>query len=141
MPLFDLALPWRRSDAKLLGRRGEARAARFYQLRFFRVLARNFRSGRGEVDLIARRGNLVVFVEVKTRQQSVAGAPYEAVDREKQLQIAKIAERYLLANRLEGCRVRFDVLSLYWTGWRFRIEHFPGAFELASEPGRPWLNR
>lgn len=138
MPLFDLALPWRRADAKLLGRRGEARAVRFYQLRFFRVLARNFRSGRGEIDLIVRRGDLVVFVEVKTRQQKFTGAPYEAVDREKQLQIAKIAERYLLAKKLDRCRVRFDVLSLYWTGWRFVIDYFPSAFELQSEPGTPW---
>lgn len=124
-----------------LGRRGEARARWFYRLRGYTIVAKNVATGDGEIDLIARRGKTIVFVEVKTRQQSIAGAPWEAVDRRKQLQVARLAEAWIRANEPEAESFRFDVLSLVWSGWRFKVEHFENAFELHHDPQRPWKKK
>jgi putative endonuclease len=114
--------------ARDLGRRGERRAAWFYLLRGFWIVARNRRFRRGEIDLIVRRGKLLVFVEVKTRQSMAAGEGYEAVDSAKQRQIARLAEEYLAWHPHRG-EVRFDVVSLFWTGRRFAVKHFQNAFQ------------
>jgi putative endonuclease len=127
-----------RTNAEL-GAAGERRAALHYRLRGFSIVGRNVRLGRGEIDLIARRGELLVFAEVKTRRGVGKGAPHEAVDREKQLQIGKLAERWCLEQKITGRTIRFDVISLVWRGWRFELEHFAGAFELLAEAGRPWV--
>ena len=66
-----------------LGDEGEARAARFLEKRGYRIVARNVRAGGVEIDIVARRGGLVVFAEVKTRRSRAAGAPEEAVDARK----------------------------------------------------------
>lgn len=125
-----------------LGRKGEARAAWYLRLRGYRVLDRNVRYPNGELDLIVRRGKVVAFVEVKSRQQTRCGAPAEAVNRVKQLRIARMAERYCRERRIGGAtRVRFDVIGVYWTGWRFRIEHLRNAFYIEGAPGRPWVWR
>lgn len=124
-------------NSRELGRRGEQRAAWFYRLRGYRIVARNLRLGRGEIDLIVRRGRTLAFVEVKTRQSLTAGEGFEAVDRDKQLQIVRLASEYLAWNGHRG-DVRYDVLSLYWTGARFRITHFPDAFRPVADPLRPW---
>ncbi|HVR42578.1 MAG TPA: YraN family protein [Thermoanaerobaculia bacterium] len=124
-----------------LGRAGERRAAWYLRLRGYRILARNVRFRDGELDLVVRRGRRVAFVEVKTRQQTRRGEALEAVDRPKQLRIAQLAERYCAANPLEACHLHFDVVTLFWTGWRFRIRHLEDAFVVLSEPGRPWRMR
>ena len=120
-----------------LGARGERRAAWFYRLRGFSVVGRNQRMRGGEIDLIVRRGRLLVFVEVKTRQSLTAGEGYEAVDRDKQLQLVRLADEYLAKHRHDG-DVRYDVLSLYWTGLRFILRHFPDAFRPVADAHRPW---
>src|SRR5438045_3651495 len=110
---------WKRAfEAKDLGRRGERRAAWHYRLRGFTIVARNVRSHAGEIDLIVRRGRLLVFVEVKTRQSLAAGEGYDAVRRDKRLQIVRLAEAYLARNP-HGGEIRYDVVSLFWTGRRF----------------------
>jgi putative endonuclease len=120
-----------------LGRRGERRAAWFYRLRGYRVVARNVRLRAGEIDLIVRRGGLLVFVEVKARQSLFAGHGVDAVDRRKQLQLITLASAYLGRHPHDG-EIRYDVLSLFWTGWRFVITHFPDAFRPISDSRRPW---
>jgi len=79
-----------RIPSRELGRRGERRAAWFYRLRGYRIVERNLRMRGGEIDLIVRRGGLLVFVEVKTRQSLLAGYGVEAVDRRKKLQIISL---------------------------------------------------
>jgi putative endonuclease len=138
MSLLDLVLPGR-VDPKRLGRLGESRAALYYRLRFYRVLARNVRDGDGEIDLVVKRGATVAFVEVKSRQQTRAGSPEEAVGREKQLKVARLAERFCRERRLGDCRIRFDVVAVYWTGRRFRLQAHLDAFTLQSRPGVPWV--
>ena len=132
---------WQRSvrmDRLELGRRGERRARWFYRLRGFRVVEANLRIGRGELDLVARRGWLVVVAEVKTRQSLAAGHGFEAVGRAKQLQLVRLAGAYLARLRDPRVELRYDVVSLYWTGWRFVVTHFPDAFRPVSDARAPW---
>ncbi len=120
-----------------LGALGERRAAWHFRLRGYRIVGRNVRLRRGEIDLIVRRGTTLVFVEVKTRQSLSAGEGYDAVDRRKQLQLIALVDEYL--SRIPApVDVRYDVVSLFWDGRRFRLRHFVDAFRPRSDPRFPW---
>lgn len=113
-----------------VGRRGERAAVRWLRERGYRILETNYRWRRAEIDVIARDGSQVVFVEVKTRKVTAFGSPEGAVDRRKQAQIAKVAAHYLQVRGMEGVDCRFDVLSLR-EGSRpgqISVEHFRNAF-------------
>ncbi len=97
-----------------LGREGEEQAARFLETRGYRIVARNVRADRVEIDLIARRGRLLVFVEVKSRRASRHGHAAEAVDTRKQRRLRRGAHAWLTANPIEARRTRdrrFDVVT------------------------------
>lgn len=128
----------RRWAPRDLGNAGEDAAARYYRWRGYTIQARNLRLRDGEIDLVARRGRKIVFVEVKTRQQIGFGQPYEAVDRDKQLQIVHLAERFLATSKLEDLEIHFDVMSILWDGRRFRIQRFEDAFTPMGRAGKPW---
>lgn len=114
-----------------LGKRGEDLAAFALDRKGFRILARNYRRRFGEIDIIARDGNCIAFVEVKTRRAEGAYTPAEAVTRKKQIQIARVAQEYLAANRLLDVPSRFDVVTVVIDADdRHRIEHFADAFNL-----------
>lgn len=134
---------WRpRSIPRLeLGRRGERRAAWFYRMRGYRVVGRNVRGGGGELDLVLRRGSLIVFAEVKTRQSLAAGEGFDSVDRRKREQLIRLADRYVAGIDPRAIRIRYDIVSLFWTGRRFLITHFPDAFRTMSDARRPWIWR
>jgi len=95
---------------KILGAKGEKLAADFLERLGFEVINRNFRFERGEIDIIARKGKLIIFCEVKTRTSSVYGKGEEAVDLRKQKQIRKVAEGYILERELDDYEFRFDVV-------------------------------
>lgn len=96
-----------------LGQRGENVAARFLRDGGYRIIERNFKTRFGEVDIIARDGKTLVFVEVKTRKGSEHD-PEDQVNHEKQKQITKVAEFYLTRFGLPLPPVRFDVISVLW---------------------------
>jgi putative endonuclease len=118
---------WRR----LLGDRGEREAARWLQQRGLRILARGYHTPRGEIDLIARDGDTVVFVEVKTRRE---GEPAEAVTLEKQRRVSLAAVQFLKRHGLLDGRSRFDVVAVVWpeAARGPQIEHIRNAFEDAG---------
>ena len=113
---------------RLLGDRGERAAARFLRRRGLRVLLRGYRTRSGEIDLIARDGETLVFVEVKARRQ---GVPAEAVTAEKQRRITLAALQFLRKHHLLDVRSRFDIVAIVWPDERGQpqIEHIPNAFE------------
>jgi len=111
-----------------LGRFGEARARAWLVERGWTIEARNYRFGRREVDLVARRGDLVAFVEVKTRGGTGYGAPEEAVTRLKQREVEIVARAYLDRHRLHDVDVRFDVLAITVVGRDVRVEHIEDAW-------------
>jgi putative endonuclease len=119
-----------------LGRRGERRAAWFYRLRGYTIVERNARLATGEIDLVVRRGRTMVVAEVKTRQSLSAGEGHEAVDRRKRERLVRLGEQLLA--RHPGVQLRYDIVSLRWTGWRFVVTHYADAFRPVAEAGRPW---
>jgi putative endonuclease len=97
-----------------VGRRGERAAARFLKRHGFRIVYRNFRVPRGELDLVARDGRELVFVEVKTRRRGhLRGRPLDAVDAGKQRRIVRAALAYLRLLGHPDVRFRFDVVEVY----------------------------
>jgi putative endonuclease len=122
-----------------LGRLGERRAAWFYRLRGYTIVARNLRLPAGEIDLVVRRGTTVVIAEVKTRQSNAAGEGHEAVDRRKREQLIRLGDQY--AARHPEAQLRYDILSIRWTGRRFVIAHYGDAFRPTADARRPWLWR
>ena len=101
-----------RVDTNLLGRWGEALVAEDLRRRGYRILAAGYRTRFGEIDLIARDGTCLVFVEVKYRTTDRYGSPLEAVNVRKQQTIRKVAEVYLLTRKQTDCEVRFDVVGI-----------------------------
>jgi putative endonuclease len=91
---------------------GEDAAARAYADRGYRVLARNWRCNLGELDLVAARGDLLVFCEVKTRRGAAFGGGFEAVHARKRAKVRAVAEVYLAGSGTGPASVRFDVASV-----------------------------
>ena len=116
-------------DRRALGAEGERRAALFLTQRGYRIVARNIRTGGVEVDIIARRGRLVVFVEVKTRRSERQGPPELAVDGAKQARLVRAAGAWLAGNVGRFSTARFDVITCLAQGDEWRIVHLPAAFE------------
>lgn len=101
----------RRRRAWLRGRRGEGLAACWLRLKGYRLLARNFRSGAGEIDLIARRGAILAMVEVKTRGDLVSAS--EALGPRQRARIVRATHAFLQQRpRLAHLSVRFDVILI-----------------------------
>lgn len=99
-------------NTRKIGATGEEIAARYLKKHGYKILDRNFSSAHGEIDIVAREGNFVVFVEVKRRKSDKFGAPQEAVDEQKQKSIINCAKAWLVRNRLYGAPVRFDVVAI-----------------------------
>lgn len=112
----------------VLGRAGENAAAAFYRRNGFTVLERNFRCSEGELDLVARRGSLIVFCEVKTRSSARWGLPAEAVDWRKQARLRRLAGRWLAERRPHACDIRLDVMGVEAGPGGLRLTHVPDAF-------------
>jgi len=121
------------NDKRERGDWGEERAARYLRLHGYRVLERNFRCRQGEIDIIAQKGDIVAFVEVKQRKNAEHGEAREFVTFSKQRRIIAAAELWLVKS---GCELqpRFDVIEIYapqGTGTLFpRINHLENAFTL-----------
>ena len=107
------------------GGQGEADARAFLEGKGIKVLEMNFRRPTGEIDIIARQGSMVCFVEVKRRSSLRYGRPAEAVNADKQRRIARTALLYLQENGLEDAPVRFDVVEVL----PGEIRHIEGAFD------------
>lgn len=113
------------------GRSGEELAAHYLTALGYRIIARNYRSSCGEVDIIARDQGVLVFIEVKTRRGVGFGAPAESVTFRKRQQISKTALSYLGQQNLFDSPARFDVVSVWLLpGAESRIEVIKNAFDL-----------
>jgi putative endonuclease len=113
----------------VLGQRGENVAAKFLRNSGYKILIRNFRCSTGEIDIVARDGKTIVFVEVKTRQNDEP-TPEEQVNDPKRHQITKAAKYYMSRYGVPPPPARFDVVAIVWpTGREPQIRHTPDAFE------------
>jgi putative endonuclease len=99
-----------------VGRRGEDVAHRYLQRAGLKVVARNYRPGPdSEIDIVARDGETVVFVEVKSRGSAEFGSPERAIDEEKRRHILRAAQSYMTRAGIEWSQVRFDVISIIFS--------------------------
>jgi len=116
------------------GARGEKLAARFLRTRGYKVLYRNFKArGGGEIDIVCREGETLVFVEVKTRSGDEFGRPIEAVGREKEMRISKGGLAWLRLLDNPDVSFRFDVVEvLLGEEGEPRCELIQDAFELSQ---------
>jgi len=123
--LFKPAAPSK--DA--LGDRGENMAARFLRNLGYKIIVRNFRCALGEIDIIARDGQTLVFVEVKSREYDEP-KPEDQVGDEKRRQLTKVARMYLSRYGVPQPPARFDVVAVVWPeGKTPQIRHTTNAFE------------
>ncbi len=110
-------------------RQYEKQAAVFFNEQKFELLETNWRTGRLEIDLIVRRDNLIVFVEVKSGSSKKFGHPVERIDEKKMMNLTRAAQQYIEQNNITGCDLRFDVVT-FSSG---QLEHFPNAFEAREQ--------
>ncbi|OSM00056.1 putative endonuclease [Magnetofaba australis IT-1] len=108
---------------------GEQIAARAYRRRGCEIIARNARTRYGELDLVARDGDVLIFCEVKTRRSHSAGAPADAIDARKQARLAQLAEAWRLQHpQLMTLDCRFDAALVARDGIHWRVEIIEDAF-------------
>jgi putative endonuclease len=118
---------------RALAAEGERLAAEHLARAGYRIVARNVRADGVEIDLVVARGDLIVFVEVKTRSGRGFGAPEEAVDGPKRARLVRGARAWLHAHAPGRARARFDVIAVEPdAAGELRVRHWPSAFD-ASE--------
>jgi putative endonuclease len=114
-----------------LGRSGEALAEALLRTRGYRILERNYRTRIGEIDLIARDGKTLVFVEVKSRRSMRFGSAKAAVTMAKRRKLTMVALQYLKSTAETDAHARFDVVAIDQGGENPRLELVQNAFEMA----------
>ncbi len=110
-----------------LGILGENIAADYLQKKGLQIVERNFRCRLGEVDIIARQGGYLVFVEVRTRSSVSCGLPQESITSTKIKKLRRLAQAYMVQRSLYNVDVRFDVVAVYCAG-ETTITHIENAF-------------
>jgi putative endonuclease len=95
-----------------IGTEGETLATDFLTKKGYTILERNYRFGRGEIDIIAEQGSDLVFIEVKSRRSAQYGSPEESVTLKKESQLKRVADGYLLERGIENQSCRFDVVAI-----------------------------
>ena len=115
------------------GREGEEAAVHFLRGKGYRIIERNFRCPCGEMDIVARHGDVLVFVEVRSRRSHNFGLPLESIGPVKQRKLSRIALFYLQKyHLLDACKARFDVVGVRIGTTGPEIELVQDAFDLAS---------
>lgn len=107
-----------------IGKYGEEVASRYLKQKKYEIIKRNFQCKQGEIDIIAKINDELVFVEVKTRSNFLFGNAIDAVNVKKQEHIYNTARYYLYINNLEHIKVRFDVIEVYFDKNRAVVKHF-----------------
>ncbi|MFQ5824676.1 MAG: YraN family protein [bacterium] len=115
---------------KKIGKFGEEMAAEFLRNKNYEIIERNYRWARGEIDIVAKKDDMLIFVEVKTAQRDTFGPPETWVDQRKQQQIGQVAEHYLQEKEIDDMDCRFDVIAITAQGKEWKIKHIENAFWL-----------
>lgn len=117
---------------KLVGRKGEELAIRHLKRQGLKVIERNYHSPGGEIDLIARDGDTLVFIEIKARSSAAFGLPQEAVDTHKQKRLIEAARVYMAEHRLgDNVKARFDVVAVHLGQPALSISWIRDAFQVS----------
>ncbi|MEG1535337.1 MAG: YraN family protein [Clostridia bacterium] len=103
---------------------GETQAAEYLKNKGYKIVGRNFSCRQGEIDIIAKDKDYLVFVEVKARENTKFGMPFEAITDGKKRRLTAAANYYMMTHKCLGCDARFDVVSIL----RGEITHIENAF-------------
>ncbi len=112
-----------------IGKIGEDISANYLENLGYNIIERNFVATQGEIDIIAKDGNEIVFIEVKTRTSVQYGQPIEAVNELKQKHLISTAKYYLYCKHLENEFVRFDVIEVFFYKEKYKINHIKQIIE------------
>ncbi|MDD5572078.1 MAG: YraN family protein [Bacteroidales bacterium] len=115
------------SDESILGKLGEKFAAEFLRKKGYKILATNWRFGKEEIDIIAKDGEYIVIVEVKTRSSDYFGDPEDSVTRKKQKSIVKAADNFICKKNINN-ETRFDVIGIVFEEGKPVFNHIVDAF-------------
>jgi putative endonuclease len=115
-------------DAQKKGFSGELIAAAYLEQNNYKIIIRNFHSSRGEIDIVARDQDEIVFVEVKAYSSGNLNDPFQAITRRKQAHIIHAAKTFLLANGFRNFNCRFDVIAVDCNNKLNKIRHIKNAF-------------
>lgn len=115
-------------DKRSIGQRGEEVAADHLRRAGYEIVARNWRTRIGEIDIVARRDDLIVFVEVRTRSTAGLGTASESVGPRKQRQLVTMANQYL-QQVAPSASARIDVIAITFNGLRPHVDHLVGAVD------------
>ena len=111
--------------SKKIGDIGEVLAIEYLQRHSYRILDTNFKFGRfGEVDIIAQKESMTVFLEVKYRSSSLFGSPEESITPQKLYKCRKTVEYYSKKNNINFEQIRFDVIAIVKSDHKYRITHY-----------------
>lgn len=106
-----------------IGKLGEDLACKYLQDKGYKIIERNFEARQGEIDIIAKDPNELVFIEVKTRSNISYGKPAEAVNEIKQNHLIKTIEYYVYSRHLEDEFIRIDIIEIYLLKNKYRVNH------------------
>ncbi|RLD61175.1 MAG: YraN family protein [Bacteroidetes bacterium] len=115
------------AEHNILGKKGEGIATDFLIKNGYEIVERNWRTGRDEIDIIARKDNLLVIVEVKTRSTDYFGEPEEAVTTKKQMFLVRAADKYVNKYEIDD-HIRYDIISIILKSGSHTINHIEDAF-------------
>lgn len=113
---------------RIVGIKGEEISAQYLIEKGYNILEKNYRSKYGEIDLITLYDKQIVFIEVKTRTNLRYGMPSEAVNNKKKKCIIKTAKEYIYINKYENIDMRFDVVEIYLSENKYKVNHLKNAF-------------
>lgn len=119
-----------KDDASAVGKLGEELAAQFLEEKGYTILERNYRYGHGELDIIAEKDGMLIFIEVKTKKFGDFGDPIYWITRGKQKQMGRIARGYLYERNITDRDCRFDVVLVTWEQGLWKIDLIENAFWL-----------
>lgn len=120
------------NDRIKTGKRGEDLAAAYLEKAGYKIIERNYRCIFGEIDIVAKDGRTLVFVEVKSRRSDRFGIPQESITFRKQRKITQIAMNYIKERGFDQNEARFDVVSIRMSDVENKVEIIPNAFDLVQ---------
>lgn len=114
----------------VVGRNGECIAEKYLIKNGYKIIEKNFRCKQGEIDIIAKDKNEIVFIEVKTRTNKKYGNPIDAVTYIKRKHLLKSIEYYIYLKKLENSFIRIDIIEIYKKQNKFYIKHTKNAISM-----------